>query len=122
WIDARFDRQYAAAAVEPGETVDDTTYLRRIYLDLQGRIPAVAQIRDFVADEGSFKRQDYVDRLLNEDARPDRFAQRSAEHLARVWRRMMIPASSPQAALGPQLEPWLARQFAANTPYDVVTR
>lgn len=122
WIDARFAKQYQVAGVEPGETVDDATYLRRVYLDLQGRIPAVAQIRDFMADEGSFKRQDYVDRLLNEDARPDRFAQRSAEHLARVWRRMMIPASSPGAGLGPQLEPWLAKKFAANTPYDEITR
>lgn len=122
WIDARFARQYAAAGVEPGDTVDDATFLRRVYLDLQGRIPAVAQIRDFMADEGSFKRQSYVDRLLNEDARPERFAQRSAEHLARVWRRMMIPASSPQAGLGPQLEPWLAKKFAANTPYDQITR
>lgn len=122
WIDARFAKQYAAAGVEPAETVDDSTFLRRVYLDLQGRIPAVAQIRDFMGDEGSFKRQNQVDRLLNEDARPDRFAQRSAEHLARVWRRMMIPASSPGAGLGPQLEPWLAKKFAANTPYDQIAR
>lgn len=122
WIDARFAKQYAAAGVEPGEAVDDATFLRRIYLDLQGCIPSVAQIRDFMVDEGSFKRQNQIDRLLNEDARPDRFAQRSAEHLARVWRRMMIPASAPQAGIGQQLEPWLARKFAANTPYDQIAR
>jgi len=122
WIDEKFAKQYAVAGVEPGGVVDDATFLRRIYLDLQGRIPTVAQVRDFLADEGSFKRQNYIDRLLNEDARPDRFAQRSSEHLARVWRRMMIPASAPGAMMGPQLDPWLAKQFAANTPYDEFAR
>ena len=122
WIDARFAKQYVAAGVDPAEAVDDATFLRRIYLDLQGRIPSVPQIREFIVDEGSFKRQDYVDRLLNDDARPQRFAQKSAEHLARVWRRMMIPASSPGAGLGPQLEPWLAKQFASNRPYDEFAR
>jgi hypothetical protein len=75
-----------------------------------------------LADEGSFKRQDAVDELLNGDQRPERHAQRTAQHLARVWRRMMIPASSPNAAMGPQLDAWLARQFAANTPYDQFAR
>lgn len=122
WIDARFAQQYAQVGVEPAESVDDATFLRRVYLDLQGRIPTVAQLRDFTALESSFKRNDYVDRLLNDERRPDRFAQRSADHLARVWRRMMIPASSINVAVGQQLDPWLARQFSANTPYDEVAR
>jgi hypothetical protein len=122
WIDERFASQYEAKGVKPADAVDDATFLRRAFLDLQGRIPTVAQLRDFTADRGSFKRQDMVDRLLTDSRQPDRFAQRSAESLARVWRRMMIPASSPGAAMGSQLDPWLARQFAANTPYDQIAR
>ncbi len=122
WIDQRFGEEYKAKGVESAEPVDDATFLRRSHLDLQGRIPTVAQLRDFDADAGSFKRQDLVDRLLNETQQPDRFAQRSADNLARVWRRMMIPASSPGAAMGGQLDPWLAKQFAANTSYDQIAR
>ena len=122
WIDERFDREYERLKVAPAAPVDDATFLRRVYLDLQGRIPTVAQTRDFLADQGSFKRADYVDRLLSDDSRPDRFARRSSESLARVWRRMMIPSSSAAAAMGPQIEPWLARQFGANTPYDELAR
>jgi hypothetical protein len=122
WIDARFAKQYAEAGVEGGPTVDDATYLRRIYLDLQGRIPTVAQIRDFLAEEKSDKRGEHVERLLNDDARPERYSQRSADHLARVWRRMMVPASAPGAGMAPQLEPWLSKQFAANLPYDQFAR
>lgn len=122
WIDARFAKEYEAAGVKPADTVDDARFLRRIFLDLQGRVPTVAQIRDFEGADGSFKRQDYVDRLLNDERRPDRFAQRSADHLARVWRRMMVPASAPNAGLATQLDPWLSRQFSLNTPYDQVAR
>jgi hypothetical protein len=122
WIDQRFAKQYEAAGIEPGALVDDATFLRRIYLDLQGRIPTVAQVRDFLQDDGSFRRENYVDRLLNDNARPDRFAKRTSENLARVWRRMMIPSSAPGAAMATQLEPWLAKQFAENAPYDEFAR
>jgi hypothetical protein len=118
WIDQRFEEEYKRAGVTPAELVDDATFLRRAFLDLQGRIPTVAQSREFLDDTGSFKRQDYVDRLLNDDRQQYRFAQRSANHLARVWRRMMIPANAPGAGMATQLEPWLAKQFSNNLPYD----
>ena len=122
WIDDRFASEYEEAGVEPAATVDDATFLRRVYLDLQGRIPSVAHTRDFLQDDGSFKRQNYVDQLLSDDARPDRFAKRSSENLARVWRRMMVPRSAPGVAMASQIEPWLATQFATNTPYDELAR
>ncbi|MGI8982563.1 MAG: DUF1549 domain-containing protein [Pirellulaceae bacterium] len=122
WIDKRFEEEYQKAGTKPGELVDDATFLRRVYLDLQGRIPTVAQLRDFMSEESSFKRQDYVDRLLTSEKRPEQFSKRSADHLARVWRRMMVPAASPGVGVGPQLDPWLAKQFSANTPYDQVAR
>jgi hypothetical protein len=122
WIDQRFGEEYQIAGLKVGEPVDDATFLRRVHLDLQGRVPTVAQIRDFLAESGSFKRQDMVDRLLIETKQPERFAQRSADHLARVWRRMMVPASAPGAAMASGLDPWLAKQFANNTPYDQIAR
>lgn len=122
WIDARFAEQYQSAGVQPAALVDDATFLRRLFLELQGRVPTVSQLRDFLADQGSLKRGNYVERLVNANERPDRFAQRTANNLARVWRRMMVPASAPGAALAVQLEPWLARQFALNTSYDEFAR
>jgi hypothetical protein len=122
WIDDRIGAEYVRAGAELPPTVDDATYLRRVFLDLQGQVPSVAQSRDFLADGGSFKRQDYVDRLLNDSPRKSRFAAQSAENLARVWRRMMVPASSPGAAMATRLDPWLAKQFADNSPYDQLAR
>src|SRR5687768_18622906 len=98
WLDRRFDDEYKQKGVSPAEAVDDATFLRRAFLDLQGRIPTVAQTREFVEDSGSFKRQDYVDRLLNDDPQQYRYAQRPANHPARVSRRMMVPANAPVPA------------------------
>lgn len=122
WIDRRFDDEYLKLGEPTVELVDDAAFLRRVSLDLQGRIPSVAQLRDFLDDDSPYKRQNYVDRLLINDRQPERFAQRTSEHLARVWRRMMVPASSPNPGVAMQLEPWLARQFATNEPYDKVAR
>src|SRR5579864_92279 len=55
WIDARFADEYAAAGQAPAPSVDDATFLRRLYLDLQGRIPTVAQLRDFLGDGETLK-------------------------------------------------------------------
>lgn len=122
WIDRRFEEENKKAGVDSDELIDDAAFLRRVSLDLQGRIPTVAQYRDFLADDSRYKRQDFVDKLITDNRMPDRFAKRTSEHLGRVWRRMMIPASSPNAPLGTQLEPWLAKQFADNVPYDKVAR
>src|SRR5205085_9089063 len=64
WIDERLGADYARGGLAAPATVDDATFLRRAFLDLQGAIPAVAQVRDFLDETGSFKRADYVDRLL----------------------------------------------------------
>jgi hypothetical protein len=122
WIDRRFAEQYRQLGEQPAPLVDDATFLRRLFLDLQGRIPTVAQLRDFEADQGTLKRPNYVERLVNADQRPERYAQRTAESLSRVWRRMMVPASAPGAGMAVQLEPWLAKQFSENTPYDQIAR
>src|SRR6516165_8207376 len=105
WIDARFEELWKAAGIEQKEVVDDSTYLRRVYLDLVGTIPSVAQTRDFLADTKSDKRQRIVEQLVTEP--------RSSAHLSRVWRRIMIPGGSPGVMFGVQLEPWLQQQFSA---------
>ena len=50
WIDEHVAADYERAAVALPPVVDDATFLRRVFLDLQGRIPSVAQARDFLAD------------------------------------------------------------------------
>ena len=122
WIDEQFAAEWQASGVDAPPVVDDATFMRRVYLDLIGAIPGVPHVRDFLYATGTFKREDLIDRLLRDRRRPERYAERSADHLARIWRRAMIPKSSPNVALAEGFEPWLRDQFAANAPYDEFAR
>lgn len=113
-IDARFFALWKEAGIEQADYVDDATFLRRVYLDLVGTIPSVAQARDFLADQSPDKRRKIVGQLTAEP--------RSSAHLSRVWRRIMIPLGSPGVMFAGQLEPWLQQQFAARVPYDKLAR
>lgn len=122
WIDERFESQWQASGVATPSIVDDATFMRRVYLDLVGAIPGVPHVRDFLYATGTYKREDLIDRLLRDDRRPERYGSRSAEHLARIWRRAMIPQNSPNAAMAAGFEPWLRGQFASNVAYDEFAR
>ncbi|MAG92362.1 MAG: hypothetical protein CMJ48_01225 [Planctomycetaceae bacterium] len=122
WIDARFSRQWKAESLQPPPLVDDATFMRRAYLDLIGSVPSVPQVLDFTTSDRSFKREALIEQLLSDDRRPEQYADHSARHLARIWRRAMIPKSSPGAASARQFDPWLETQFAENVPYDEFAR
>ncbi len=110
WIDEKSQAQWDQEGVAAPLIVDDGTFLRRLYLDLTGTIPSVATAREFLESKDEYKRDIAIEVLLRES--------RSAEHLARVWRRMLVPTGSPSEAMGQTIEPWLKDQFARNAPYD----
>ncbi len=66
-----------------GRPSDDAEFLRRVYLDLAGRIPSVAEARMFLDDKRPNKRARLVDELL---ASP-----RYAAHFTNVWRALLLP-------------------------------
>src|SRR5215471_1343057 len=123
-LSARIDEHIAARwkqqGVQPAAPADDAEFFRRLSLDLNGRIPSVAQLKDFLDDTRPDKRRLWVDELLGG---PDNEAL-YAEHFARSWRRLLLAhAASRQAAvLAPRLEDWVRKQIKARTPYDRFVR
>src|SRR5687768_14541979 len=67
---ARIDHQLAArwqaAGVTPVPLADDAEFLRRVYLDLAGRIPSVDEARAFLDDRAPDKRRHLIERLLTD--------------------------------------------------------
>lgn len=119
WIDAKFGGAPADAA---RPVVDDATFLRRASLDLLGSIPSISTTRDFLADETDYKRDLFVEGVLGVAGQKSRLTDRNAEHMARVWRRILVPGSGPSAMMATRLDPWLKTQFAANVSYDKLAR
>ncbi|MGH7130199.1 MAG: DUF1549 domain-containing protein, partial [Planctomycetaceae bacterium] len=121
WLDAEFARHWSAAGLSV-ESCDDATFLRRVYLDLVGRIPSVAEVRDFLTDSAPDKRAKLVDRLLVDPDNSSQNTRDHAEHLARIWRRMMVPPGTNGPMAGRQFDVWLEQQFRDNARYDELAR
>ena len=76
-LHVRIDQVVDATVVGPvSDVADDLTFLRRVTLDLIGRVPTITEVREFVADGSADKRTQAVDRLI---ASPD-----FSRHLATV--------------------------------------
>ncbi|MGE3803860.1 MAG: DUF1549 domain-containing protein [Gemmataceae bacterium] len=63
-IDALTARYWQGAALKPAALCDDATFLRRIALDLAGRIPTYEEARAFAADSKANKRARAIARLM----------------------------------------------------------
>lgn len=116
WIDQEL---YGAS---PPPLIDDATYLRRVSLDLLGCIPGVSTVRDFLGDASPYKRSVVVEQILTDRSRTSRLANRGSEHLARVWRRVLVPGNGPGAAMAASMDPWLKANFAETNGYDDFAR
>ncbi len=91
--------------------VSDEAFLRRVRLDLTGRLPTPAEVQQFIADEHVDKRSQLVDRLL---ASPD-FTDYWTHRLA-TWLRIGAPQSDGRAAK--VYRDWVRAGVAAGTPLD----
>lgn len=75
-LHARIDQLIEAKADGPLAAVSsDAEFLRRIYLDLAGRVPSAEETRAFLADASPDKRSALIDRLLASDDHVRRFSQ-----------------------------------------------
>ena len=100
----------AAAGGTVAPVADDAEFLRRVFLDLAGRIPSSEEARAFLNDSAADKRAVLIDRLLASpeysrrmrDAWNVQFMERAGEH--EEWLR------------------FLEESFAANKPWDKLVR
>lgn len=116
-IDARIAAKLEQAGVAPAPITDDAEFLRRLYLDLTGRIPTPHDVHEFLANPDADKRSQLVDQLL---ASP-----RFAEHFANVLRAELIPETTARREtrfFQPGFEAWLRQRLRAGDGYDRIAR
>ena len=106
--------QLATPAAAP--RASDAVFLRRISLDIAGRLPTPAEIKSFAADQASDNRTAAVERLLAEPA--------YGENWGRYWRDVIMYRRSDDRAriAAPALEEYLTSEFNKNTPWDEIAR
>jgi len=89
---------------------DDAEFLRRIYLDLAGRIPSVKEARAFLEDKSADKRAKLIDQLL---AGPDH-----PRRMQELFNVMLMERLGDSA----EWNKYLRSSFAANKPWDQLAR
>src|SRR5262245_13503636 len=85
-IDELIAARWVEAGVKPAAPTDDAEFLRRVYLDVAGKIPPVSEVRRFLDDRSPDKRQRAVEQLLDS---PGHVA-----HFTNVWRAVILPESN----------------------------
>ena len=103
--------------MRPPEPACDAEFLRRVYLDLAGRIPSMSEAESFLDDSRREKRRELVSRLLDSPS--------YVNHFTTVWRALLLPEAASSPELQGQAAPfdvWLRKQIATNVPYDRMVR
>ena len=73
-IDAGIFKKMSQDGVDAAPLTTDNEFVRRVYLDLTGRIPTWEQAESFLAEPSSRKREELVDRLLDSPAYVDQMS------------------------------------------------
>jgi Protein of unknown function (DUF1549)/Protein of unknown function (DUF1553) len=107
-VDHYVDAGLVAAGTHPAPETDDPSLVRRLTLDLLGRIPTVSEVRAFVGSTDPEKRSKLVDRLM---ASPG-FVRHQADSLD----AMMM------AGLRSSLREYLVTACGDNRPWDKIFR
>ncbi|MEE3052968.1 MAG: DUF1549 and DUF1553 domain-containing protein [Planctomycetota bacterium] len=122
FIDREILDALSTLRLSPSPMADDATFLRRVTLDLSGRLPTTTAARAFLADPGPKKRQGVIDRLLASEE----FSQYWTLQLAKLLRIHPDQGSGEVAERDQQgalkYHQWLHRQVRDNVGYDRLAR
>lgn len=109
-IDREIDSRLAAEKIPASPLADDGEFLRRIHLDVHGRIPTRAKAEAFLTSAEPNKRQQLIESLLGDSL--------YGEYWARLWRDRVAAGGG----LGPNpsqaFQTWLADGFNKNRPWS----
>ena len=116
WVDNELAALWQKNGIRPVEPASDAEFMRRVYLDLTGRIPTVSEVHDLLDDNSPNQRELLVDRLL--------VHRDHATHMAALWHAVLLPTEVDLSRIGgaEKFDEWLADRFAANVPYDQIVR
>ena len=115
YIDTLALARWKKLGLVPSDLCSDSEFIRRVTVDLCGRLPTPEETKAFLADSSNAKRGKLIDRLL--DSRD------YAAYFALRWGSILRNASlagSEQAAYA--FHEWIRDHIARNRPYDEFVR
>ena len=112
-VDRLIDERLQEDRFESSPVSDDSEFLRRVTLDLTGRIPTYDEAVEFLVSDDPQKRQQLIDDLLERES--------YGLHFGAIWRELIEPRETGSKK-GPRdtFSPWMAEQFNANRGWNEI--
>lgn len=116
YIDDLVFEKLQALGLPPSELCDDATFLRRVSVDIAGRLPTLEEAEQFLTDPDPNKRDNLIDRLLSSTDYADYFANKW-NSILRNKRRQDSDKLATYA-----FHDWIRESLYHNKPYDQFVR
>ncbi|WP_395748205.1 DUF1549 domain-containing protein [Prosthecobacter sp.] len=116
-IDALLAKDWAANKLQGNPQTDDNTFVRRIYLDIIGRIPTTRETEDFLNSKDADKRARLIDKLLGSEA--------YVQHFFNYWADVLRVTSNGNQTggiTGAAYANFVKDSLRKNQPYDQFVR
>ncbi len=116
FVDERVFANLKELGIPPSPVCDDATFLRRVSLDIGGRLPTEAEAREFLASTDPHKRDQVIDALLQS---PD-----YADYFANKWTSLLKNRRDDASDITSNFafHSWIRDSLLANKPYDQLVR
>jgi len=101
----------------PSPVCDDATFLRRVTIDIAGRLPTLEETNSFLADASTTKRDALIERLLDSPEYADYFALKWSAILRNKRSDDQLHRNGTYA-----FHEWIRERLAENTPYSDFVR
>lgn len=111
-IDKMLSNKWDEKGIKPSEKTTDEEFLRRLYLDLVGRIPSAEEVKSFLADDTKDKRKKKIDELLA--------SEEYGEFIADTWMQILFSYDAKRKVQNRTynlVKDEFAAQFNLNKPY-----
>jgi hypothetical protein len=111
-ISRRIDLRLAVDAQNESQFVGNSEFLRRVTLDLVGRIPSIAEVHEFHENRSESRRSDAIRRLMQSGV----YYRNLATFLRRAW----VPQADTRefAGVADGFELWLSNRLRESARYD----
>jgi len=116
FIDEHVFANLKRIGIPPSEVCDDATFLRRVSLDVAGRLPTEDEAKAFLGNQDPGKRDAVIEALLRSSGYADFFAGKWAMLLHN--KRDLASDTVSNFAF----HSWIRDNLLENTPYDVLVR
>ncbi len=120
YIDKHVHEKLHKLRIIPAPVCDDETYIRRVFIDIVGRLPEPSEREKFLADTDPKKREALVDELISRKEFSEMWVMKWAELLQIRTFNNGPQQVSYKAALG--YYNWLRDRIAGNMPFNDIVR